>query len=45
MMTEEEIITLLEDIKTVLAVGQRLNDIETESEKRAQIDILEWILE
>ena len=45
MKTEKEIWSLLEDIETVLAVGQRLNDIETEDEKKAQIDVLKWILE
>ena len=45
MKTEAEIMSLLIDIETVLGVGQRLNDIPTESEKKAQIDILKWILE
>jgi|TARA_R100000963_G_C4566334_1_gene53032 hypothetical protein len=44
MMTEEQIETLLEDIKTVYEVGIRMGDIDTRSEKRAQIDLLEWVL-
>ena len=45
MKTEEEIISLLNDITIVYEVGLRLKDTETESEKKAQIDILKWILE
>lgn len=43
-MTESEIRVLLNDIETVYAVGTRLKDIDTESEKLAQIQILRWIL-
>ena len=45
MMSEEKIRVLLQDIKTVHAVGTRLGDIDTSSEKMAQIEILEWILD
>jgi hypothetical protein len=45
MMNEKDIRVLLQDIKTVYAVGTRMGNIETASEKKAQIEILEWILE
>jgi|TARA_R110002051_G_C8484587_1_gene462194 hypothetical protein len=45
MMNEKEIRVLLQDIKTVYAVGTRIKDIDTANEKKAQIEILEWILE
>ena len=45
MMNEKDIRILLQDIKTVYAVGTRMGNIETASEKKAQIEILEWILE
>ena len=46
MMTEEQIITLLQDIETVMAVGDRLEPDEvTHAIKQAQIDMLKWVLE
>jgi len=45
MKNKEQIISLLNDITIVYEVGIRLKDTETSSEKRAQIDILKWILE
>jgi len=46
MMTEEQIITLLQDIETGMAVGDRLEPDEvTHAIKQAQIDMLKWVLE
>ena len=46
MMTEEQIITLIQDIETVMAVGDRLEPDEvTHAIKQAQIDMLKWVLE
>ena len=46
MMTEEQIIGLLQDIETVMAVGDRLEPDEvTHAIKQAQIDMLKWVLE
>tara|TARA_R100000951_G_scaffold94535_1_gene83289 strand:- start:4 stop:144 length:141 start_codon:yes stop_codon:yes gene_type:complete len=46
MMTEEQIITLLQDLETVMAVGDRLEpDDITHAIKQAQIDILKWVLQ
>ena len=46
MMTEEQIIVLLHDLETVLAVGDRLEpDDVNQAMKQAQIDILKWVLE
>lgn len=44
MMSEKEIRTLLEDIRTVYEVGYQVDDLDTEAEKWGQIQILEWIL-
>ena len=43
-MSEDRIRKLLEDIKTVYEVGYLKDDLDTESEKWGQIEILEWIL-
>jgi len=46
MMTEEQITVLLEDLETVMAVGDRIEpDDISHSIKQAQIDILKWVLE
>ena len=46
MMTEEQIITLLQDLETVLVVGDRLEpDDVNHAMKQAQIDILKWVLQ
>ncbi len=46
MMTEEQIIVLLNDLETVQAVGDRIEpDDMNHAMKQAQIDILKWILE
>ena len=46
MMTEEQIITLLQDLETVMAVGDRLEpDDVNHAMKQAQIDILKWVLQ
>ena len=44
MMSEEKIKILLEDIKSVYMVGYFKEDLATEAEKWAQIEILERIL-
>ena len=45
-MTEEQIITLIQDIETVMAVGDRMEpDDVRHAIKQAQIDILEWVIE
>lgn len=44
MKSEYHIRVLLNDILTVYEVGIRLKDIDTLSEKKAQIDLLNWIL-
>jgi|TARA_R110000765_G_scaffold340919_1_gene430982 hypothetical protein len=46
MMTDKQIRVLLQDLETVMDVGDRLepNDI-THAIKQAQIDILKWVLE
>jgi len=46
MMTEEQIIVLLNDLETVQAVGDRIEpDDMNHVMKQAQIDILKWILQ
>ena len=45
MMSEEKIQKLLEDIRTVYAVGYQMDDLTTEAEKWGQIEILERILD
>tara|TARA_R100001377_G_scaffold4038_1_gene2327 strand:+ start:537 stop:677 length:141 start_codon:yes stop_codon:yes gene_type:complete len=46
MMTEEQITVLLEDLETVMAVGDRIEpDDISHAIKQAQIDILKWVLE
>lgn len=46
MMTEEQIIVLLNDLETVQAIGDRIEpDDMNHAMKQAQIDILKWILE
>ena len=46
MMTEEQIITLIQDIETVMAVGDRMEpDDVRHTVKQAQIDMLKWVLE
>ena len=46
MMTEEQMISLLQDLETVMAVGDRLEpDEATHAIKQAQIDILKWVLQ
>jgi hypothetical protein len=44
MMNEDQIQTLLQDIKTVYMVGYFKEDLDTEAEKWGQIEILEQIL-
>lgn len=44
MMTESQIKTLLEDIKTSYLVGYHGDDLNSEAEKWGQIQILEWVL-
>ncbi len=44
MISERNIRTLLEDIKSVYLVGYFKNDLTTEAEKWGQIQILEYIL-
>ncbi len=44
MISERNIQTLLEDIKSVYLVGYFKNDLTTEAEKWGQIQILEYIL-
>jgi hypothetical protein len=44
MISENQIRTLLEDIKSVYLVGYFKEDLTTEAEKWGQIQILEWIL-
>ncbi len=44
MIGENQIRTLLEDIKSVYMVGYFKDDLTTEAEKWGQIQILEWIL-
>ncbi len=44
MISERNIRTLLEDIKSVYLVGYFKNDLTTEAEKWGQIEILEYIL-
>jgi len=43
-MSERNIKTLLEDIKSVYQVGYFKDDLSTEAEKWGQIEILEQIL-
>jgi len=43
-MNEKQIKTLLEDIRSVYAIGYFKNDLNTESEKWAQMEILEYVL-
>lgn len=46
MMTREEILVLIQDIETVMAVGDRMEpDDVRHAIKQAQIDILEWVIE
>lgn len=46
MMTEEQITVLLNDLVTVMEVGDRLEpDDISHAIKQAQIDILKWVLE
>ena len=46
MMTEEQITVLLEDLETVMAVGDRIEpDDIRHAIHQAQIDILKWVLE
>jgi hypothetical protein len=46
MMNKEQIITLIQDIETVMAVGDRIEPNEfTHAIKQAQIDMLKWVLE
>ena len=44
MMSKEQILKLLEDIKTAYLVGYSNNDLDSEAEMWGQIQILEWIL-
>lgn len=44
MLSEEQIKTLLEDIRTSYMVGYQKEDLNSEAEKWGQIQILEWIL-
>lgn len=43
-MSEEKIKILLEDIMSQYMVGYLRDDLDYESEKYGQIEILEWIL-
>ena len=46
MMTREEILVLIQDIETVMAVGDRMEpDDVRHAIKQAQIDMLKWVLE
>lgn len=46
MMNKEQIITLIQNIETVMAVGDRLEPNEcAHAIKQAQIDMLKWVLE
>jgi hypothetical protein len=45
-MNKEEILVLIQDIETVMAVGDRMEpDDVRHAIKQAQIDILKWVLE
>jgi len=44
MMTEKQIRVLLSDLRSVYAVGYFRNDLDSESEKWSQIEMLEYIL-
>jgi len=44
MLSEEQVKTLLDDIKSAYLVGYFKKDLDTEAEKWGQIQILEWIL-
>jgi len=43
-MTREQILKLLEDIKTAYLVGYSNKDLDSEAEMWGQIQVLEWIL-
>jgi hypothetical protein len=45
MMTEKQIRSLLHDIEVAYEVGYVKDDLESECEKYAQIEILRWILD
>ena len=44
MMREQKIWKLLEDLKSSYIVGYGKDDLSSEAEKWAQIQVLEWIL-
>jgi hypothetical protein len=46
MMNKEQIIILIQDLETVMAVGDRIEPNEcAHAIKQAQIDILKWVIE
>jgi hypothetical protein len=46
MMNKEQIIILIQDLETVMAVGDRIEPDEcAHAIKQAQIDILKWVIE
>jgi len=44
MMSEKQIRVLLSDLRSVYAIGYFRNDLDSESEKWSQIEMLEYIL-
>lgn len=44
MFSEEQVKKLLEDLKTSYLVGYFKDDLDTESQRWGQIQVLEWIL-
>jgi hypothetical protein len=45
-MNKEQIIILIQDLETVMAVGDRIEPDEcAHAIKQAQIDILKWVIE
>jgi hypothetical protein len=45
-MNKEQIIILIQDLETVMAVGDRIEPNEcAHAIKQAQIDILKWVIE
>ena len=46
MMNKEQIIVLIQDLETVMAVGDRIEPDDIRHDiKQAQIDILKWVIE
>jgi hypothetical protein len=44
MLSEKQVKSLLNDIRTAYEVGYQKDDLDSEAEKWGQIQILEWIL-